>query len=464
MWMGTAYESAGAQDPATAAENGGMLRPPPLLDSPSPLSPLRGGVTSRIPLGRGDAAADPGLPMGSRSGRKLGQAVLVYLVVATLFVTWAPFRFSPTVVHGFRGHWTPSDLVLNVVMFLPLGFLWQSARVRHGGMTWWMVGVGGALVSLTIEVGQLFIVERFASLFDVATNGLGAALGARAFDLVRPRVHLGASTVSTLALELPLTGLVILLTPLLWVSGFGSLDTERIWLLLPLAAFGGAVLGVVHGAHLHHTGRVGRGAMLGAVAIWFLVAALPGAISRPDVLAAGMTLAVGSAWLRSVGAARDRQRHGERRVELPTLRLVLPVFALYLALSALWPLQGTIGSWAVGWTLAPANPHLSRTMLLQGLEYLAAFTLVGYMTAEYHGRGNRAYRAEVPRVAGVTLILVVLLEVGRGWNVLHGASLSMGMLALGAGLFGGWLYHLQRDHVLTLLSRVGVSRVRPPAD
>jgi hypothetical protein len=62
----------------------------------------------------------------------------------------------------------------------------------------------------------------------------------------------------------------------------------------------------------------------------------------------------------------------------------------------------------------------------------------------------------------VTLVLVLLLEVGRGWNVFHGASVSMGALALAAGLFGGWLYHLQRDHVLTLLARVGSSRVRPP--
>lgn len=438
---------------------------PPHLDPlpPIPGTPGRGGTVSQIPLGRQlEGSAPAGLPMGSRSGRRLGQAVLVYLVVATLFVTWAPFRFFSAPVHGFSGIWTPSDLVLNVVMFLPLGFLWQSARVRHGGMSWWMVGVGGALVSLSIEVGQLFLVERFPSWFDVATNGSGAALGARLFDNVRPRVHLGASTVSALALELPLTGLVILLTPLLWVSGFGSLGTERVWLLLPLAAFGGAVLGVVHGAHLHHTGRVGRGALLGAAAAWFLVAALPGAITRPDVLAAGMAVAVGSAWLRSVGAARVRERQGERRVELPTLRLVLPLFALYLALSALWPLAGTTGSWAGGWSLAPATDQISRTMLIQGLEYLAAFTLVGYMTAEYHGRGNRAYGDEAPRVLGVTLTLVVLLEVARGWSALHGASLSMAILAVAAGLFGGWLYHLQRDHVLTLLARVGSSRVRPP--
>lgn len=425
----------------------------PSRESLSAAGDWSGGVTtSRIPV-TGRAGLD-GIPLhGSASGRRLGQAVLVYLVVATLFVTWAPFRFAPFPVHGFSGIWSPSDLILNVVMFLPLGFLWQAARGREGSTPWWLVGVAGALLSLVIELGQLFIVERVTSLLDVATNGLGAAIGARAFNLVRPRVHLGASTVSTLALELPLTGLVLLLTPLLWVSGFGSNGTGRMWLMLPVAIFGGAVLGAVHGAHLQSTGRVGRPALLGGVALWFLVSALPGASSHPDVLVTGTVLAVGAAWLRSRAVARLRLQHQDRRVELPTLRLVLPLLAVYLTLSALWPLDRLGGSWSWGWMLAPANPELSRVLLMQSLEYLAAFTLVGYITAEFHGRETLGYRDGARRVFRNGLLLVLALEVARGWSPVAGASVSLGILALGAALFGGWLYHLQRDHVRTLLSR-----------
>lgn len=403
-------------------------------------------------------AADS-LRAGSISGRKLGHALLTYLVVTTLLITWAPFAFESRPVHGLSSIWTWSDLILNVVMFLPLGFLAQASRVREHAVAWWVIGLSGVLLSVTIEVGQLFIADRYTSLFDVLTNGLGAALGARAFDAVRPRVYVGRSTVSALALELPLTGLAMLLIPLLWVSGFASVGTERTWLLLLIATFGGALIGAVHGAYLHRNGRVSRPMLLSGVATWFLVAALPGSATRPDVLIAGATLAIGSAWLRSVATARARDRDGDQRVELPTVRMVLPLFAAYFALASLWPLDAVDGIWRGGWALAPASSGITRVSLMQALEYLAGFTLVGYVTAELHGRSNESYGVISRRVLRCTVILVVLLELARGWNATIGASLSVSTLAVLSGLFGGWLYHLQRDHVRTLLARSS-SRVR----
>ncbi len=382
--------------------------------------------------------------------------MLAYLVGTTLLITWAPFRFSWQPTHGVTGDWNWPDLVLNVVMFLPLGFFWQATRARERPTPWWVVGLLGAGLSATIETGQLFIAERYTSAFDVITNGLGAALGARAFDLVRPRIHVGAQTVSAFALELPLTGLVMLLVPLLWVSGFASAGAERTWLMLPVAAFGGAVLGAVHGAYLDHTGRVTRTMLLAAVAVWFLVATLPGAATRPEILIAGSTLAVGGAWLRSVATARARREGGARRVELPTLRAMLPLFAVYLALMALWPLDSVDGVWRGAWILAPARDELATTLLMQELEYLAAFTVTGYITAEFHGRANARYTVGWRRVLGYSVLLVALLEVARGWNTTRGASLAVALLAVLAGVFGGWLYHLQRDHVRTLLSRQAV--------
>jgi hypothetical protein len=248
-------------------------------------------------------------------------------------------------------------------------------------------------------------------------------------------------------------GLVMLLVPLLWVSGFSSAGGARGWLMLLVAVVGGALLGAVHGAYLDRTGRLRRPLLLGAVFTWFLIAALPGAAGQPDVLVAGATLALGVAWLRSVATARARQRDGAQRVELPTLRMVLPLFAVFVTLSALWPLDAIGNSWHGGFGLAPARSDLSRTLLMQALEYLATFTLVGFITAELYGRDNLSYRADVPRVGRRILVLVVLLEGARGWNSAMGASVILGLLAIGAGLFGGWLYHLQRDHVRTLLAR-----------
>ncbi len=389
----------------------------------------------------------------SRSGRLLGGAVLMYLAVTTLLITWAPFNFASRPQHGVTSIWTWSDLVLNIVMFIPLGLFCQSVVWREQRTRWWMVGVLGATFSAVIEAGQLFLPDRFTSLFDVLTNGLGAAIGAQLYTALRPRVRVGAGAVSLLALDLPLMGLVMLLVPLLWASGFGSEGSLRLWLVLPVAAFGGAILGAVHGGYLEHTGRVSRSTMLMASALWFLVAALPGASGSWEVLLAGATLAVGAAWLRSFSASRARQRDGAKRIELPTLRLVLPLFALYLVLSALWPLDAVDGEWRAAFTLAPANADLSRALLMRAIEYLAALTIVGYVTAELYGRSNAPYSNVVQRVLLSAGSLVVLLELTRGWNTKHGASGSLALLGVGAALFGGWLYHLQRDHVRTLLKR-----------
>lgn len=404
-------------------------------------------------------AAEPAPPLtapalhGSDSGRQLGLAVLAYLVATTLLITWAPFDFAWTPQHGVTDIWSWSDLLLNVVMFLPLGFFWQSAHARSGMNAWWMVGLFGAMLSAVIEGGQLFLASRYTSLFDIATNGLGAALGARVFDLVRPRIRVGSGAVSALALELPLMGLVMLLVPLLWVFGFASAGSSRLWLLLPVATFGGAVLGAAHGAYLEPSPRGGRSGLVLVTAAWFLVAALPGAAAHWDVLAAGTAVAVASAVLRSLAASRARARDGAQRVELPTLRLVLPLFASYVTLSALWPFTAVDGIWRGAWALAPAREGLSRVLLMQSLEYLAAFTVVGYITAELHGRQNAAYAEVWPRVMRRAGALVLLLEFARGWNSTIGASGALALLAIGAGLFGGWLYHLQRDHVRTLLAR-----------
>ncbi len=390
---------------------------------------------------------------GSDSGRQLGAAVLAYLVATTLLITWAPFDFAWPMQHGLTDIWSWSDLVLNVVMFLPLGFFWQSAHARSGGNAWWVVGLYGAFLSAVIEGGQLFLASRYTSLFDVVTNGMGAALGARAFELLRPRIRVGSGAVSALALELPLMGLVMLLVPLVWVFGFASAGSSRLWLLVPVATFGGAVFGAVHGAYLEPSPGGGRGGLVLVTAAWFLIAALPGAATRWEVLLTGAAVAVAAAVLRSLSAARARARDGAQRVELPTLRLVLPLFASYVTLSALWPFTAVDGVWRGAWALAPARDGLSRVLLMQSLEYLAAFTVVGYITAELHGRQNAAYAEAWPRVVRRAGALVLLLEFARGWNSTIGASGALALLAVGAGVFGGWLYHLQRDHVRTLLAR-----------
>lgn len=74
---------------------------------------------------------------------------------------------------------TAHDVILNMVLFLPLGFL--LASVEEGGKSRFRrlagVMVAGLLLSAAVETLQMSIPGRYPSLLDIASNGLGAWLG-----------------------------------------------------------------------------------------------------------------------------------------------------------------------------------------------------------------------------------------------------------------------------------------------
>lgn len=405
------------------------------------------------------------MPAATPSGRRLGGAVLAYLVTVTLLITWAPFDFAARPQHGLTSLWTWSDLLLNVLMFVPLGFLWQAATREARGEPRVATGTHravlpaflvGALLSGIIETGQLFLADRFTSLLDVLSNAVGAMLGAWALRRLQSRLQVTSGTVRALALDLPLSGVIVLLLPLLWTWSVGDDGPARTPLLWMAAYTGGVLIGSVHGSYLSTSSRA-RDASVAATA-WLLVGAMPTVLRSPShevllhSLGAALLAALVSGW-RSDRAARQRRIDGTQRVEYRALRLAMPTFAVYLTLCALWPLTAIDGLWRAAWMLAPAATALSRGLLLSSLAHLAAFTVVGYVTAEFHGRDNQRFVASWPRVVRTVVPLAILLEWARGWNATIGASGIVFALAVASGLFGGWLYHLQRDHVRALRER-----------
>ncbi|MGH7607378.1 MAG: VanZ family protein, partial [Gemmatimonadales bacterium] len=97
---------------------------------------------------------------------------LLGILIATLW----PFSGSPAaqwlgcLACGARG---TADLLLNVILFLPFGAALARAGQRVGRSS-----AAAALLSLIIEVAQLYIPGRDTSLGDVAANTLGGTLGA----------------------------------------------------------------------------------------------------------------------------------------------------------------------------------------------------------------------------------------------------------------------------------------------
>ena len=113
-------------------------------------------------------------------------------------VFWLPWLRGPAT-------WSISDLVSNVLLFIPIGvFLTAAADCRvswlppSGGRTRGAVVLGlvvtaAFVLSAAVEVAQAFVPYRTASAVDVMAETLGAALGAAAWRLRGPRVD-GAVT------------------------------------------------------------------------------------------------------------------------------------------------------------------------------------------------------------------------------------------------------------------------------
>lgn len=72
----------------------------------------------------------------------------------------------------FCGSRATADALLNVLLFLPFG--WVLGRRKSA----WRVVGWAALLSAGVEVAQLFLLGRYTSAADVAANTLGAGLGA----------------------------------------------------------------------------------------------------------------------------------------------------------------------------------------------------------------------------------------------------------------------------------------------
>lgn len=382
---------------------------------------------------------------------RLGRAVLGYLALTTAVITLAPFRFQLTPAHGITWIWTWSDLVMNVLMFVPFGFVHQLTRPRGAPADWSRVLRLGAALSGAIELAQLFAPDRFSSLLDVATNTAGALLGAALFARLA-RVVDSENTVQSLALELPLMGVVYLLVPLAWLLGLGSDGDERRALLLLLAVIAGAILGTVHGAYVAPSGRKPQRWLLTFPVAWVLVSVVPGARGAWDIVAAALGVAVAAAVWRDAAMQRATDI-SPRRFELPTLRLVLPIFAAYLALASLWPLTDATLSWRATMALALPDVALSQPMVYRVLEHIAAFALVGYLGAEFHGRDRRRMRQVLPRVLAFSVSASALLEGARGFHSTYGASALLFALTQAAAVFGVYVYVLQRAHVRALVQR-----------
>lgn len=386
------------------------------------------------------------------TGARLAIGLLAYMALVTGIVTLLPFDFAMPARPRLMLYGGAVDTIANVALFVPLGFLYAIARQDAGIRASRILGAA-LLLSAAIESVQLFEVTRYASISDVVANGAGAYVGALVQQRIARRIAMDARTVGRLSLELPLMGLVYLLVPLLWLDGLAGADSvSHLWPLLALGLFGASLLAAVQRYHFGPNEILSREMMVGAACAWFLLGGFPGLAPRASILLFVMLAAIGAfVWTRS--ADRSGARSIDRRFESKALAEAAPFYAAYLVLLVA-PVAGyRATAWRGGLGFATVGDGWGAGAVLRVVETVAAFTLLGYMIAEFGGRREARFRAGAPRIALWSGGAAVACELLEGFRPDGGASFVRLTLLVVAAVYGAWLYHLMRAHVKRLLGR-----------
>jgi len=393
----------------------------------------------------------PPAPAADTGGR-LAMALLAYVALITTVVTLLPFEFTLPTEPRVMLSGGLFDIVANVGLFVPLGFLYAVAR-QDQAIRPARVFFIALLASSAIESVQLFEATRFASLSDVLANGSGAYLGAVLQRSLARRIAMDARTVGRLSLELPLMALVYLLVPLLWLDGLaGATSAVPLWPLLALGLFGASLLSAAQRYHFGPNHLLSRKLMVAAACGWFLLGAFPGLAPRASIVLLLMIAAIAAfVWVRSED--RSGARSINRRFESRALSEAAPFYAAYLVLLVA-PVAGlSASSWRGALGFEAMRGDWGTTPVLHVVEAVAAFTLLGYMLAEFRGRREARFRDGVTHVAAWCGGAALVAEVLEGFRQDGGASAVRWALLVVGALYGAWLYHLQRAHVRRLLGR-----------
>lgn len=345
----------------------------------------------------------------------LASLLLGYVVSMAALATLWPLNFRLQPLRWIAAS-SVEDVVLNLGLLLPVGFLWRllhpQARLRCNLD---VLALGIALSSV-LEGLQLFLPTRVTSPTDVAMNGLGAWAGAGIHAYLRSRF--GTSWVDRVCLALPLTKLLYLTGPLIGLEAWVAGGPAAIAGLLALAMFSAVIAGALHGRGPRgDDGPTGTLRFASGIAALFLVAVAPlwahlpaqAMLLVPASFASGVfVLAVERVW-----------PYRERRFELVAVRRAAPWFGLYLIVIALEP----FGS--------PAAGGAARGMVL--LRDVAAFSVLGYMLSQLHarrpGRGWRQQRGTAIWVTCAAAAFAYLRVLGSGI-----AATELGLLPAAAGL------------------------------
>ena len=381
--------------------------------------------------------------MLNKTGNRLSAALLGYVILIILLFTLNPFYLAVPKWIGYTFRTDLRNLISNIVLFVPLGFFYRLTLRRRGAF------LLGAIISFVIETVQIFIPVRTPSVVDILMNTAGSGICALVYDLISTHIAIPQSTVGRLRLETPLMGLIYLLVPLLWANALAFDAAPNRWILTLLIGLCGAIVFSEIFQHWWES-RSYRTSLNSAFAagIWFFIGSGPALTQPVPVLEIGLAVTLMTAILTVLP-----QPSKERRFERATLKRFFPVFGLYLLLLALWHPLRPLATWHVALGFTDRITEKSLQLLNPRIEYLVAFTVLGYLLAEWRGRSEIPLAQDLPRLFIYSLGIAIVLEFVVGFQSGSGASLVRAVMVVVSALFGGTIYHLLRAHIRFLLGR-----------
>ena len=357
-------------------------------------------------------------------------SLLIYMTLMVLLITLIPFRFYVPEKISILWKFHFADIITNILLFIPIGFLfghWQEKKERF----FWKAICFGIGLSLLIETLQAFMTIRATSGIDVLANGSGAFLGAWFFYYAKNKIReQDAFRVSSL--QIPLVNLVLLLTPLLWITCISSGNEPiRLYLLIPLGVFGSGLLSSVYVNRMVFNGISPDRFVLTAVC-WFVLSTLPAMARFPKDMAIIWVVVILIIAFQALSQKQIPSK--ERRFEMATLKKFFPIYGLYLLILLVLPT-------AMGMGKFPQQVKLMTTIRL--VEAIAAFTVMGFVMAEMRGRKDASPLKGLTLGVIVAALLIIITHLIKGSDPFTWKKIYLNLPLIAATLYGGILYRIQ---------------------
>jgi glycopeptide antibiotics resistance protein len=336
--------------------------------------------------------------------------LLAIIVALILYVSLYPFRFSadgPSVIEVLRElSWARAsrgDMLNNVLLYVPLGFcIALTVEPRFGRLAGIVAGlVGGALLSMTMEIMQGSIATRVPSLTDLSLNAAGAlagAIGGSAWHALGARMTPQANPAGR-------SGAIALVVLVLWLIA-------RLWPFVPDAS----LRQLKRAVRPLFTPEIGWADLAAFFVGWLVVAQAVFHLARRQRSVDGFLIVIAAVLVGRTFTAGNTLEFAE----LAAIALLLPVLVLLSRVedrgrSAL--LAAALGTWLASVALLPALDEVRDV----AVELPALGEFLGRSApppAELAGRAFSyvaltwllAGTGLFPHVAaGITVLLVVLL-------------------------------------------------------